>query len=297
LDQKIALIKEKAVCDAGLYFGTTGDNWSEFEKVYGKAMGIKVYLNQTTGNFLVNTDILDMVYQNWKSTQPILTHSEADTVGEVIAAVRKYGKQTHVCHISSIDELEPILKAKEEGLPVTCGVCPHHLFLTEDDVPRLGSYGLMKPSLKSKKDLEFLWKHIKDIDTVESDHAPHTKEEKESEKPPFGVPGLETTLPLLLTAVKEGRLEMDDITRMCYTNPKKILHLSSTQNAEITVELDNYYELKDEDIVSRCGWTPYRGMKVVGKVTSASIRGTKAYENGTVLAKPGDGKLIIPVTI
>ncbi|HRF96355.1 MAG TPA: dihydroorotase family protein, partial [Aggregatilineales bacterium] len=96
-------------------------------------------------------------------------------------------------------EVELIRDAKAEGLPITCGACPHHLFLTENDVDRLGALAWMKPTLKTQADQDALWHGIADgvIDVVESDHAPHTLAEKESAKPPYGVTGLETTLPLL----------------------------------------------------------------------------------------------------
>src|SRR6185437_13306622 len=111
------------------------------------------------------------------------------------------------------------------GLPITCGVTPHHLFLTQDDAQRLGPFGLMKPRLKTKRDQTFLWENFKHIDVVESDHAPHTIDEKKSAHPPFGVPGLETTLPLLLTAMSEGRITKEEIIDKCYTRVKEIFHV------------------------------------------------------------------------
>ena len=115
-----------------------------------------------------------------------------------------------------------IIKTKNDNLNITCGVTPHHLFLTEKDVKRLGPFGKMKPPLESKQNQDFLWKNLKFIDVIESDHAPHTVEEKRGEVPPFGVPGLETTLPLLLTAVSENELTINDIIRLCHTNPARI---------------------------------------------------------------------------
>ena len=195
-------------------------------------LGLKLYLNQTTGNFLINKEKLESIFTAWSTalhsnrlhadTKPILVHAEDNMLNVVVELAKKFGNKLHVCHISNAFDLRQIIKAKEQGLKITCGVTPHHLFLTENDAKRLGAFGKMKPPLQNKKDQEFLWENLKFIDVIESDHAPHTIEEKEGETPPFGVPGLETTLPLLLTAVSGKRLTIDDIIRLCHTNPAKI---------------------------------------------------------------------------
>jgi carbamoyl-phosphate synthase/aspartate carbamoyltransferase/dihydroorotase len=294
VEEKINIAKQKTVCDIGFYFGSLGDNLEEFNKVKNKVFGIKLYLNHTTGDFIVNKDVLENVYRSWESQQPILTHSEEDVIGEVMLAVKKHGKQTHVCHVSSQVELEYVIKAKEDGLPVTCGVCPHHLFLTEDDVKMLGGYGKMKPPLKSKKDVEFLWNNLKYIDVIESDHAPHTREEKEAEKPTYGVPGLETTLPLLLRAEKEGRLAIDDIVKRCYENPLKILHLAEDKETHIEVSLEEY-TLENSMLHTKCGWSPFEGMKMGGKVESVTLHGREVYRSGKLLSQPGSGTVLTPL--
>ncbi len=142
----------QAVCNIGFYFGTLGDNYPEFSKVAGKVCGLKIYLNVTTGNFIINKDRLLDIYTAWPAGKPILLHAEEDVSALVLNVLRKTRKQTHICHISSRAELEFVMKAKEEGLPITCGVTPHHLFLTENDTNRLGPYGYMKPYLKNQKD-------------------------------------------------------------------------------------------------------------------------------------------------
>ena len=110
----------------------------------------------------------------------------------------------------------------------TLGVCPHHLFLTENDVPRLRGYGIMKPGLKTAHDRDTLWQAVADglVDVIESDHAPHTIAEKESDKPPYGVPGLETTLPLMLTAAAEGRVTLDQVIALVSTSAHRIWSLN-----------------------------------------------------------------------
>ena len=286
LEEKIGLARGKIFSDIGFYFGSLGDNLDEFEKVAPKVYGLKLYLNETTGNFLISTAKLQEIFEAWKVTgKPILVHAEDDAVAAVIENVRKTGQQAHFCHISLKSDLEQIMKAKEEGLPVTCGITPHHLFLTQEDAAKLGPYGRMKPFLKSPEDVKFLWEHIDQIDVVESDHAPHTKAEKDSDTPPFGVPGLETTLPLLLTAVDEGKLTVEDVKRLCHDNPLKILHLESQDTGEIEI-LNTEYSILNTGLFTKCGWTPFADRRVVGKVNKVTLHNSVVFEDGKFISEP-----------
>lgn len=294
LEEKIKIASGKTVADIGFYFGSLGDNLDQFPKVIDKVMGLKLYLNQTTGGFIINEESMKKIYEAWPGKQPILLHSEEDMVGMVINVIRKTGKKSHFCHVSSEYELEQIMKAKEEGLPVSCGICPHHLFLTDDDVKRLGPYAMMKPPLKTKKDVEYLWKNLKYVDVIESDHAPHTTEEKDSDKPPFGVPGLDTTLPLLLQAVEDKRLTTNEIVRLCHDNPKKILNIKTDIETKVEIDMQTTYAIENKDMKTKCGWTPFAGMKIKGQVKAVFIRGKKVYEENQIKATPGSGKVIQP---
>ena len=302
LDEKIKIAKKKIACDVGFYFGSLGDNLSEFKKIQKKVLGLKLYLNQTTGNFLINKEKLESIFTAWSTalhsnrlhadTKPILVHAEDNMLNVVVELAKKFGNKLHVCHISNAFDLRQIIKAKEQGLKITCGVTPHHLFLTENDAKRLGAFGKMKPPLQNKKDQEFLWENLKFIDVIESDHAPHTIEEKEGETPPFGVPGLETTLPLLLTAVSGKRLTIDDIIRLCHTNPAKIFGIKIDPRTKIEVDPNSSFIIHHSSLFTKCGWSPFAGMRVKGKVERVFIRGKKVFENGKILAKPGFGKII-----
>lgn len=295
LDEKITIAKTKAVCDIGFYFGSLGDNFEEFNTVAADVMGLKLYLNMTTGGFIISEESMTRIYEAWPSKQPILLHAEEDQISMVLAAIRKTGKKSHFCHVSSQNELQQIIKAKEEGLPVTCGVCPHHLFLTQADVSGLGAYARMKPELKAISDKEFLWKNLRFIDVIESDHAPHTREEKDSPNPPSGVPGLETTLPLLITAAtrRKPRLTIDDIIRLCHTMPRQILGLPKQENTTVTVDMAEY-EIQNETLQSKCKWTPFVGWNVRGKVVAVQLRGAMVYKDGALLVAPGTGSIITP---
>ena len=292
LEEKIKLAQGEAVSDIGFHFGSLGNNIEEFEKVKTKVMGLKLYLNETTGNFLINTETLSKIFDAWNGG-PILVHAEDDAVSEVIRNSERTKKQTHFCHISLQSDLEQIMNAKEKGLPISCGVTPHHLFLTQKDAEKLGPYGKMKPYLKSEKDVEFLWNNLSEIDVIESDHAPHTIEEKDSKNPPFGVPGLETTLPLLLTAVHEGKLEINDIKRLCHDNPNKIFKIPK-QDSLVEVDENEEYEIQNENLFTKCGWSPFAKRKMYGRVKKVTLRSTTVFENGKILVEPGFGKVVTP---
>jgi len=318
LDEKIKIAREKIVCDVGFYFGSVGDNLNEFEKVKNKVIGIKLYLNETTGNLkMTDLNLLEKIFTALSSTKiissqsmslhssilstkkseplksklPILVHAEEKRVEDVINVVRKIRIQTHFCHISNSFDLKQIIKAKEDNLPISCGVTPHHLFLTEKDVETLGPFAKMKPPLATKKDQDFLWKNLSYIDVVESDHAPHTIEEKKGGEPPYGVPGLETTLPLLLTAMSENRLTIDDIIRLCHKNPAKIFNIQTDPQTKIEINTHDSYFIIPDSLFTKCGWSPFDGWKVKGKVKRVFIRGKKVFEDGKILAKPGFGQV------
>lgn len=304
LKEKVSAAQKKIVCDVGFYFNSMGNNIKEFAKVKSKVMGLKLYLNETTGNFLIDKKALEKIFTAWSQsllihgnilwTKPILVHAEGEMVENVLSIVRKIKIPVHFCHIATKWETEQIIKGKNERLPITCGVTTHHLFLTENDVKKLGHFGLMRPSLKSKNDVDFLWKNIDKIDAIESDHAPHTIEEKKSDNPPFGVPGLETTLPLLLTAVSEKRLTIDKILRLCYENPKKIFNIKTDTKTKVEVDIHKSYIINPKSLHTKCGWSPFNGCRVKGKVERVFIRGKKVFEDSKILVKPGFGKLIIP---
>jgi dihydroorotase len=281
----------QVVCDVGFHFGTLGDNLDIFEQIIGQVTGLKIYLNVTTGNFIIDKEKLLDIYTAWPGTKPILLHAEDDVSDLVFDVLRKTRKPTHMCHVSNQAELEFVMQAKNEGLPITCGATPHHLFLTQADQQRLGAYGHMKPYLKSPRDQQFLWEHMDAIDIIESDHAPHTKAEKESDIPPFGVPGLETTLPLMLTAERDGKITRRQLIDRLHTNPATIFHIATDESTKVFVDMTEF-ELCNDDLLTKCGWSPFAGRKVIGKVTQVDLRGVTVFKDGKVLAEPGSGRLI-----
>jgi len=291
LNSKIKNANEQIVCDVGFHFGTLGDNFKEFPKVIDKVTGLKIYMNVTTGNFKIDAGSLTEIYKHWPDSKPILLHAEDDVSDIVLKTLANVPKKTHICHVSSEAELTFVMKAKEKGLPITCGVTPHHLFLSVKDAERLGAYGHMKPYLKAKRDIDFIWQHLDAVDVIESDHAPHTKDEKDSGTPPFGVPGLETTLPLMLTAVAEGKLTQLKLIEKLHGNAARIFNITVDDTTKVEVDMSEYI-VKNEDLLTKCGWSPFDGRRVVGRVRAVYIRGIKVFACGLVLTNKGSGKVI-----
>jgi dihydroorotase-like cyclic amidohydrolase len=291
LEKKINSAKRKVVSDIGFHFGTLGDNFDEFPKVIEYVKGLKVYLNQTTGSFIIDRSKLLDIYKAWPEVKPILLHAEEDVSDLVGHVLKETKKQTHMCHVSSQSELEFVIKSKDAGLPISCGVTPHHLFLNQDDAKELGAFGYMKPYLKSQHDQDFLWRHLEYIDVIESDHAPHTLAEKNSETPPFGVPGLETTLPLMLMAEAEGKITRTQLIHKLHTNPARLFNIAVDEKTYIDVNLEERL-VDNKDLLTKAGWSPFAGRKVIGKIESVTVRGNIVFENGKVVVQPGSGHIV-----
>ena len=293
LDIKLDALNAAAVCDWGVYAGASqADNTAEYAEMIGECSGLKIFNNSTTGNLLIeDQQIRDRHYGAWSKNRIIAVHAEEETVLDILELVRKHRKATHFLHISTVREINYLRSAKEEGLPVTIGVCPHHLFMTEADVETLGGYAMMKPPLKTQADLDVLWKAIESglVDVIESDHAPHTKADKEAEKPAYGIPGLETTLPLLLTAVAEERLSLERVVELVAEAPRKIWGLALPSETYTLIDLDETYQIRNDRLFTKCGWTPFDGMTVKGRVLETWIRGVQVYDGKQILVEPGFG--------
>jgi carbamoyl-phosphate synthase/aspartate carbamoyltransferase/dihydroorotase len=294
LATKLEAMSVEAVCDWGMYFGASqADNTADYAHVAGTVCGLKIYNNATTGTLLIeDQDLRARCYRAWPEGKMIAVHAEGRTVKDILALVREYRKPTHFCHISTAEEIGYLTDAKARGLPVTVGVTPHHLTLTEDDVRALGPLGRMKPELKTRADQEALWQAIGSgvVDVVESDHAPHTLAEKAAPAPPSGVPGLETTLPLLYQAVRDGRLAVERLVELVALRPQQIFGVRPDPETYTIIDLDHSFVIERAALHTRCGWSPFEGMRVCGRVREVWIRGRKAFDGEHILATPGAGQ-------
>jgi dihydroorotase-like cyclic amidohydrolase len=292
--------RQKARCDYAQFVGAGPDNADILPDLASKAAGMKMYLDSTFGELRLDDMTLWMPhFQKYPKDYPIVLHSESRTMAAGILFAAIYDRPVHIAHISLKEEVLLIKAAKERGIKVTCEVCPHHLFLTnESPSPSLGE-GLgvrgkgrseVRPRLATKEDVDALWQNMDVIDCFATDHAPHTLEEKDSNSPPPGFPGLETLLPLLLTAVDLQRLTFDDLIQKSVINPRKIFHLPAQPETWIEVDENAQYEIRAADQFTRCGWTPFEGWKVKGKVRKVVLRGQTAFEDGKITVEKGYGR-------
>ncbi len=294
LEDKINLAQDKIWCDVGFNFGGTSLSTKYFKQVRRKVFGLKVYMNQTTGPLLIDKAAdREVIFKLWNSPLPIMVHAEGKTVEAAIRLARKYRKKLHICHIA-FDQIRAVNKAKSDGLDISSEVCPHHLFLNKSDLKRLGPQGVMKPPLLSKKDQEKLWLNLDKIDMISTDHAPHTLAEKyDHSSPKYGVPGLETTLPLMLNAVTQERISLERLIELACTNPRIIFSLPNQQETYVEIDTAKKYKISNKGLFTKCGWTPFVGMEGRGKVKKVVIRGQIVFENGRFAGNP-QGKVIYP---
>lgn len=297
LKEKIIQAKKKTVCDIGFYAGSIGNDLDELIKMEPYVFGLKLYLNKTTGNFIIDENKLSRIFSFWKSEKPILVHAEEDVIDLVIKVAKKTGQKIHIPHTTNKVQFQKIIQAKKDGLSITCGLNPHYLFLNKDDIKTLKSFALMKPELATREDQKFLWDNLKYVDVIESDHAPHLISEKNSSNPPYGVPGLETTLPLLLTAVSDNKLSINRLIELCFKNPKKIFNIKTDEKTYIEIDEKEEYIIENKKLFTKCGWSPFAGWKVKGKIKKVYIRGKKVFENGNLLVEPGFGKYVTPTLL
>jgi carbamoyl-phosphate synthase/aspartate carbamoyltransferase/dihydroorotase len=323
LDLALEAARAKARCDYAQFLGAGPDNtdWSRHKGLPLRAAGLKMYLDQTFGELRLDSmTSWQEHFKTWPNNLPIVAHAESRSMAAVILMSAIYDRPVHIAHVSLKEEVLLIKAAKERGIKVTCEVCPHHLFLSKDDVTPLpalhnsstsrttfpksaghgggmgGGRGEVRPRLAAKEDVDALWQNLDVIDCFATDHAPHTLAEKDSDNPPPGFPGLETLLPLLLTAVHDSRhrtqrvLTIDQIIEKSVTNPRRIFNLPVQPETWVEVDEKATYEVRAAEMHSRCGWTPFEGWKVKGRVKRVVLRGHEAFKDGKVLIELGNGK-------
>ena len=299
--EKKKLAREKSIVNFGFHFGgSKNDNVEEIKKVLssGEANTVKIFMNVTTGEMLIEDDeILKKVFKNSKL---VLVHAENEMIDKAIELNKNCGKGLYVCHIPSENELKKVINAKKNNElntkehPIYAEVTPHHLFLNteiRESTERNKMLLRMKPELREKSDNEFLWEAINrgEIDTIGTDHAPHLISEK-LEKITFGMPGVETSLTLMINAFNEGKISLEMIQKLMCENPAKIMKIEKRGKLEegffadiIVVDTQKEWIVAvDDAIESKCGWTPYENWELKGKNTLTIVNGEIVYENGKI---------------
>jgi dihydroorotase len=316
LEDKRELAK-KSIVNYGFYFGATSNNIDEIKKAKNIA-GVKTYMGSSTGNLLVTDD--SALGRIFSSGELIAVHAEdeemmlknaeryknehnaeihgkvrsqecaAAAVKKAVDIAKKYNTKLHICHSSTEEEMRLIAAAKKDA-NISCEVTPHHLFLTAAAMRKLGNFAKMNPPLRSKSDVEALWKGISRgvVDIIATDHAPHTIEEKEVDywKAPSGVPGVETMLPLLLNAVNNNILSLQQLVKLTSENPAERFGIKNKgkiiarADADLViVDMKKEKTIKNSEIVSKCAWTPFDGWKVKGRVIATIANGEIIYRSG-----------------
>lgn len=282
----------------------------EFKRVEDECIGLKVYLAETTGgnNIAVEhgAQVAD-IWHNANPDKPVIFHVEGGDVAELFKDIYKLkdGKNipVHIAHVSSEQEMRTVIAAKESGMNVSCEVTPHHLFLDETVREEIGGYGCMKPGLKSSEDVDFLWANMKYIDIFASDCAPHRISDKEKDKPASGVTNHTVMLPLLVGAVQDGRLTMEDIYQKFCTAPRQRFNLPLEDSSFIEISTDP--EIADLSAEAYDGRAPYgqnpllrtsRQLRLIGLVTNAAA-GLSVNNNCFLDARTSYTHLIRPKNI
>jgi len=319
LDAKLTLAAEKSVANYGFFIGATPDNLDEINNAH-PACGIKIFMGASTGSLLVDkADDLERIFANgsrliavhaennariharraqFAGRTDIAVHSEIrdnqsalEATELALALSKKYRRRLHILHLSTREEVELLRHDKPSW--VTAEVIPNHLLLNVDDYAQLGSRVQMNPPIRTARDNAVLWEGLHDgaIDFIATDHAPHTLEEKSKPYPdsPAGMPGVETSLPLMLTEMKAGRCTLAEIQKwMCYgpaqaygiPNKGKILE---GWDADLTlVDIDTIKPVRDEDMFTKVRWSPFHGRKLTGWPVYTMVNGRVVYDQGKI---------------
>jgi len=240
----------------------------------------------------------------WAYAKARPPEAEARAIRRIVQLAKDCEVHVHFCHVSSAVGLHAFLRAKKDGLHVTCEVTPHHLLLSAEHLERYGTLALVNPPLRTRKDTTALWYALKQglIDALASDHAPHALQEKNVEsvweaKP--GIAGLETTLPLLLTEVSEGRLTITDLARLTSEKPAEILNLKDRGRLKegnwadiVVVSMNRKYKIDASNFHSKANFSPFDGWRVKGEPIMTFVNGQLVMDKGEIVAKPGASQIV-----
>ena len=274
------------------------DNIGELEDMMKLAVGLKGYGGPTTG--VARKEDYDASefepiikeLHRVAPDKPFLFHAGKGNLGEMINLVaNKYDHRMHVCHVNDPVQVDQVEIARKGGLPVSCGVCPHHVLKTSHDRMTEGKFAEMQPPLADQPDAEKLMRYLAagKIQIIESDHAPHTKEAKREAEhcgtTCYGVPGIEHIARLMLYQVKRGNLTVDRFIDAMNTQPANLLGLTRRYDTHTTWELKDGRIESEDDIASGAGWTPYLGMNTYGELVESRIGGRTVYANGEIVSQ------------
>ena len=333
-EKKLQLAKNRMHSNYAFYFGATPDNTeqlAELKNLKG-CCGVKLFAGSSTGKLLVEKEA-DIEKVISKSDRIVSIHSEDEEIlnirkkfikqgnvhshpewrdvecamsstRRVVKIAERYDKKIHVLHVSTKEEIDFLAMHKKN---VTFEITPQHLTLYAPDCyDKLGTYAQMNPPIRSKEHYDRLWTAVKNdiVDVLGSDHAPHSKKNKDKEYPetPSGMPGVQTIFPIMIDHVNNGKLSLKQLIKLMCENPCKIFgiknkgYIKENYDADLTiVDMNKEQIIKDEMIASKCGWTPFNNYKVKGFPIATIVNGLIVMENGKIVSnqagKPLEFKL------
>jgi dihydroorotase len=317
LDDKLRRAQEKCLVNYGFFIGATPDNLPDLLDAQ-PTCGIKIFMGSMHGQLLVDQEaVLEPIFA--KGTRLIAVHAEDQsrinqrrqefagvtdpaihsTIQDNQAALnatqlalklsKKYQRRLHILHLSTAEEANLLRQDKPSW--VTAEVTPQHLLLNTTAYEKIGTLAQMNPPLRSPHDNEVLWQALLDgvIDFIATDHAPHTLEEKAQGYPntPSGMPGVETSLPLMLTQAMQGRCSVPQVSNWmstavakAYEIPKKGAIAPGYDADLVLVDLNNYHPVLREEVLTKCGWSPFEGWNLTGWPVMTIVGGQVVYEKG-----------------
>ncbi len=337
LQNRIELSKRRLLVNVGFY-SELPKTLPEIKAIAGSgAIGFKLFMGHQTGGVNVDEDasLKEALKAVSDSKLPLAVHAEdrmmlaaneealkkakktsltnylrAHTEAVELKAVERIlkiadetGVHLHFLHMSTAEGLAAIDEAKKAGKPVTCEVTPNHLILTSNEIQLYRGIAIMAPPLRSCNHVDALWRGITDgvVDTLGSDHAPHTLEEKTASsiwdvKP--GIPGLEVTLPLMLTMVKKNRLTISQLVCLLAEKPAELFGLTDSgvleerKTANLTIVDYSPFKLDASKFKTKAKFSPYNGWDVWGKPAKTIVNGEVVYEDCEIVAKGGVGRVV-----
>ncbi|MGQ9477904.1 MAG: dihydroorotase, partial [Candidatus Bipolaricaulia bacterium] len=286
----------KSLVNFGLYGGLTEGNIELIPDLAKEVMAFKLYLGETTGGLAVHDpkaikDIFKAVAATGKvlavHAQKGASETEAHDLAFAIELAAKYDVKLHLAHVTTKEGVLVLEEAKRD-VDLTAETCPHYLFFTKADLAEQGPRLLVNPPLAEEEDRGLLWEALQEglIDILASDHAPHTLEEKgSSERPLSGLPGVETTLPLMLDAVNRGKLSLARLIEAFAEGPARRFGFKGKGQLElgyaadlVVVDLARSGKVVREELETKCGWSPYEGFELRGWPVLTFVRGGPAYK-------------------
>lgn len=328
LESKLGLAAGRCVVNYGFYIGATPENVAELAHAT-RTPGIKIFIGSSTGDLLVDEQsALERIFA--ETTLPICAHCEdeatvranaarigggssvadhsriRDNAAALIATKRavdlaeRHRHRFHVLHVSTAEEVQ-FLRGTSDL--ITAEACPHHLFFTVDDYDRLGSLIQMNPSIKSRADAAAVWQGLLDgtLEVIATDHAPHTSEEKRQPYPksPSGLPAVENSLALMLNQVSLGLCSLRQVVSWMCEAPARVWNLHQKGAIRegwdadlVLVDLNRTAVVRNEEQLTKCGWTPWDGVSLTGWPVRTFVHGQTVYCDGRVVGE-GTGREIL----